>query len=208
MLPKIRGETPISKDDLKPRDHIYTYRTGYIYCHHGIYEGNGRIIHFTGDMLGGNSLSSFSSSSSHHKKCSNCGYQSNVMGVIRTCFDCFLHEFKNLYLYVYGKCDPPEEVLSCARFLLQKYKGFGDYSLTENNCEDFAIYCKTGCLLFDQNGKHVSRSTQVRKAGLVIDGVTSAISPLGAVLKLLKNSKYTERRISVEVFYDKYHYKA
>lgn len=175
----------------------------------GIYEGNGFIIHFTGNMLGGNSLSSFSSSLSHSQKCPNCGYQSNIMGVIRTCFDCFLHEYKNLYLYVYIKCDPPEEVLSRARFLVQKYKGFGDYSLTKNNCEDFAIYCKTGCLLFDHNGKHVSRSTQVRKAGLVIDGIISAfIGPIGLLLYILKQKKYTTRKISVEVFYDEYRYKA
>lgn len=30
--------------------------------------------------------------------------------------------------------------------------GFGRYDLFENNCEDFAIYCKTGLLCKDEQG--------------------------------------------------------
>lgn len=43
--------------------------------------------------------------------------------------------------------DPPEEVVHRAKYLLSG-NGFGEYHLLDNNCEDFAIYCKTGLLVF------------------------------------------------------------
>jgi Lecithin retinol acyltransferase len=41
-------------------------------------------------------------------------------------------------------------------YLLQN--GFGNYDVFENNCEDFAIYCKTGLLPLDDPG--IGRSGQ------------------------------------------------
>lgn len=41
-------------------------------------------------------------------------------------------------------------------YLLQN--GFGNYDVFENNCEDFAIYCKTGLLPMDDPG--IGRSGQ------------------------------------------------
>lgn len=41
-------------------------------------------------------------------------------------------------------------------YLLQN--GFGNYDLFENNCEDFALYCKTGLLPVDEQG--IGRSGQ------------------------------------------------
>ncbi|MED6118683.1 hypothetical protein PIB30_005155 [Stylosanthes scabra] len=51
----------------------------------------------------------------------------------------------------YNECllatsDPTEQVLRRALFLLEN--GFGDYHVFKNDCEDFAIYCKTGLLVF------------------------------------------------------------
>nr|XP_048336958.1 protein LEAD-SENSITIVE 1-like [Ziziphus jujuba var. spinosa] len=75
---------------------------------------------------------------------------------------CSLDSFLNggeLYLYKYGislaffiaktqggtctlgSTDPPNSVLYRAR---KELNGFGAYNLFNNNCEDFAIYCKTG----------------------------------------------------------------
>ena len=34
--------------DLNPGDHIYVKRRGLLYSHHGIYAGNGNVIHYTG----------------------------------------------------------------------------------------------------------------------------------------------------------------
>uniref|UniRef100_A0A1J3H3Y7 LRAT domain-containing protein n=1 Tax=Noccaea caerulescens TaxID=107243 RepID=A0A1J3H3Y7_NOCCA len=160
----------ISRDDLKPGDHIYSWRS-YIYSHHGIYLGDGKVIHFTrGDGLEigtGTFLDNIivSSVPNHggDNPCPDCGDQSNLDGVISSCLDCFLSG-GNLYLFEYnvskaiflakhrgGTCtiapsDPSEQVISRAKFLLAR-NGFGHYDLLENNCEDFAIYCKTGLLV-------------------------------------------------------------
>ncbi|XP_047961581.1 protein LEAD-SENSITIVE 1-like [Salvia hispanica] len=41
-----------------------------------------------------------------------------------------------------AKSDPPEDVIHRAKHLLRK--GFRKYDWLLNNCEDFAMYCKTG----------------------------------------------------------------
>nr|GFA53983.1 hypothetical protein [Tanacetum cinerariifolium] len=47
-----------------------------------------------------------------------------------------------------AKSDPPQEVIHRAMYLLQN--GFGNYCLVKNNCEDFALYCKTSLLGCDR----------------------------------------------------------
>ncbi|KAH0847474.1 LOW QUALITY PROTEIN: hypothetical protein HID58_091746, partial [Brassica napus] len=161
----------ISRDELKAGDHIYSWRS-YIYSHHGIYVGAGKVIHFT--RRGGLEIGTgtyldkiIEISVPRHggdNPCPNCGGQSTLDGVISSCLDCFLAG-GNLYLFQYdvskailvakqrgGTCttapsDPPEEVVHRARYLLWG-NGFGEYHLLDNNCEDFAIYCKTGLLVF------------------------------------------------------------
>ncbi|CAF2345148.1 unnamed protein product [Brassica napus] len=161
----------ISRDELKAGDHIYSWRS-YIYSHHGIYVGDGKVIHFT--RRGGLEIGTgtyldkiIQFSVPRHggdNPCPNCGDQSILDGVISSCLDCFLAG-GSLYLFQYdvskailvakqrgGTCttatsDPPEEVVHRARYLLSG-NGFGEYHLLDNNCEDFAIYCKTGLLVF------------------------------------------------------------
>ncbi|KFK24447.1 hypothetical protein AALP_AAs48179U000200 [Arabis alpina] len=208
----------ISRDDLKPGDHIYSWRNSYTYSHHGIYVGDGKVIHFTrgggqetrtgafldkveeaihftregvpetrmGTVLGkieefvhftrggvlearvGSFLDKITNISipNHgggNYPCLICGDQSNLDGVISSCLNCFLSG-GNLYLFEYGvskaifmanprggtctiaTSDPFDEVISRAKFLFQG-KGFGHYDLLENNCEGFAIYCKTGLVI-------------------------------------------------------------
>ncbi|XP_020234112.1 uncharacterized protein LOC109814159 [Cajanus cajan] len=160
----------IDREQLKPGDHIYSWRQAYIYAHHGIYVGDGMVIHFTrgaGQEIGtGTVLDSilFSSSPSHYSDtpCPRCGDQSTSDGVISSCLDCFLSG-GNLYVFEYGvspafflakarggtctlaPSDPTEDVLRRASFLLEN--GFGGYNSFKNNCEDFALYCKTGLLV-------------------------------------------------------------
>lgn len=159
----------IERDQLKPGDHIYSWRLSYLYAHHGIYIGEGQVLHFTrgGHEIGtGTVLDRIILSSSPSPpvgtQCQICGDQSRLDGVISSCIDCFLSG-GNLYLFEYGvspvfylakarggtctlaKSDPPEDVLHRASYLLQN--GFGGYNLFKNNCEDFAVYCKTGLLV-------------------------------------------------------------
>ncbi|KAL6959756.1 hypothetical protein U1Q18_039911 [Sarracenia purpurea var. burkii] len=142
-----------------------TFREG------GIYSGDGKVIHFTrgaGQEIGTGTVLDriiFSSSPSHSSDtpCQQCGDQSRLDGVMSSCIDCFLSGGE-LYIFQYavspvlfltkargGTCtlaasDPPEDVLHRAEFLLKN--GFGGYNIFKNNCEDFAIYCKTGLLVY------------------------------------------------------------
>nr|GEV16720.1 putative NC domain-containing protein-related protein [Tanacetum cinerariifolium] len=160
----------IDKSQIKEGDHIYSWRTAWLYAHHGIYVGNDKVIHFTrggGQEIGtGTVLDRIllsTSPSNSGDPCPKCGDQSSDDGVIASCLDCFLSG-GDLYLFRYsaspaffiakargGTCtlavsDPPEDVLHRAQFLLEN--GFGGYNIFKNNCEDFAIYCKTGLLVF------------------------------------------------------------
>ncbi|KAJ1691551.1 hypothetical protein LUZ63_015706 [Rhynchospora breviuscula] len=201
----------VGRDELKPGDHIYSWRSAYLYSHHGIYIGDEKVVHFTraaGQEIGTGTvldLILFSSSPTTHAanscdRCTaardqhqpelrNCSDGSAGGGVIISCLDCFL-DGGNLYLFTYnvspafflakargGTCtlagsDVPDVVVHRALFLLTR--GFGAYCLFKNNCEDFAIYCKTGLLV--ETAFSVGRSGQLTSITAAISAVAS--SPL------------------------------
>lgn len=93
--------------------------------------------------------------------CEICGYdKTRHKGVVKSCLECFSHGH-GLYLFKYGvssphfffsgagtcstnECDDPNTVVQRAELMFAGDKGgFGDFSLTENNCECFAFHCKT-----------------------------------------------------------------
>ncbi|CAL9105414.1 unnamed protein product [Musa acuminata var. zebrina] len=192
----------IEREQLVPGDHIYSWRSACIYAHHGIYVGDGMVIHYTGaagQEIGRGTFVNriFSISSSPWKNstpvCERCGVdQSRQNGVTKSCLDCFLAGF-NLCLFRYsvtpaffitqargGTCtlavsDPPEVVLHRAQYLLGN-NGFSTYSLFNNNCEDLAMYCKTG-LLVDASSGGATRSGQISSLAAAMTLVAS--SPLG-----------------------------
>ncbi|CAK8566173.1 unnamed protein product [Lathyrus sativus] len=159
----------IDRKQLKPGDHIYSLRQAYLYAHHGIYVREGMVINFTRGTSGTQTLfdrlftSSFPALNARIP-CQKCvdANQTKSNGVIMSCLDCFLSGGE-LYLFKYGvscalflaqarggtctlaSSDPAEEVICRAIYLLEN--GFGDYNVFKNNCEDFAIYCKTGLLV-------------------------------------------------------------
>ncbi|KAK4278132.1 hypothetical protein QN277_016021 [Acacia crassicarpa] len=186
----------IDREELKPGDHIYSWREAHIYAHHGIYVGEGEVIHFTrgGQEIGTGTILDrllLSSSPTHsaNNPCPKCGDQSNLNGVISSCLDCFLFG-GHLYRFEYGvspaffiakarggtctlaPSDLPEDVLCRARYLLEN--GFGVYNVFKNNCEDFAIYCKTGLLVITNIS--VGRSGQAASYVAAVSAVVS--SPL------------------------------
>ncbi|KAF3434453.1 hypothetical protein FNV43_RR25556 [Rhamnella rubrinervis] len=147
----------IGREEVKPGDHIYTWRSGYTYSHHGIYVGDGRVIHLTRGP--GFIVSSYSRSQSSNDDpvvCCNiedflCDghlyrfnyYASGVVLLIKRAGTCSL-----------ASSNPPEQVLHRAYYLLEH--GFGNYHLFGKNCEDFALYCKTGIVKGDKTGGGIS----------------------------------------------------
>ncbi|MFS7923654.1 putative LRAT domain-containing protein [Helianthus anomalus] len=43
--------------------------------------------------------------------------------------------------------DPPQDFINRAISLFGQHKGFGEYNVVTNNCEDFALYCKTELMI-------------------------------------------------------------
>ncbi|PON39023.1 LRAT-like domain containing protein [Trema orientale] len=184
--------------EIKPGDHIYTYRAVFAYSHHGIFVGGSKVVHFRPER---NLNSSEASSADSYDSMScptfpDCGFRQPNSGVVLSCLDCFLRN-GSIYCFEYGvtpsvflakvrggTCttavsDPPETTIHRAMYLLQN--GFGNYDVFQNNCEDFALYCKTGLLIMDKLG--VGRSGQ---ASSVIGAPLAAI--LSSPLKLLMPS--------------------
>jgi cell wall-associated NlpC family hydrolase len=104
----------LSKEDLSLGDHIYVKRL--LYSHHGIYAGDGKVIHYTGEEK-----------------------EKKDPSVRETEINDFLKGGK-LKKRNYKRRLPSYETLSLAKeHLFDKC-----YSLTLNNCEHFATYCATG----------------------------------------------------------------
>ncbi|KAL6609903.1 hypothetical protein ACP70R_039872 [Stipagrostis hirtigluma subsp. patula] len=155
----------------------------------GIYVGDNTVIHFTRgrDQEVGTGtvidlpLVSFGPKRSN-TPCSVCTGEvttsttAETNGVVSSCLDCFvaggaLYRFEyavNPALFLAkvrgGTCtlatsDPNETVVHRAKYMLTN--GFRCYSLFKSNCEDFAIYCKTGLLVAErgvlgQSGQAIS----------------------------------------------------
>lgn len=192
----------VERSEIKPGDHIYTYRAVFAYSHHGIFVGGSKVVHFRPQRNLNSSTDTpdfYDSSSSNPSSCPifpDCGFRQPNSGVVLSCLDCFLRN-GSLYCFDYGV--PPSVFLSRVRggtcttatsdsfdmvihramYLLQN--GFGNYNVFQNNCEDFALYCKTGLLIVDRLG--VGRSGQ---ASSVIGAPLAAI--LSSPLKLLMPS--------------------
>ena len=107
---------PLIEKDLNHGDHIYVKRKRLLYSHHGIYAGEGNVIHFKGAEK-----------------------EKRDPAVIITDIDNFLNGGK-LRRRDYKERLPYSESLRIAREHLSKKR----YSLRGNNCEHFATYCATG----------------------------------------------------------------
>ncbi|KAK6942533.1 LRAT domain [Dillenia turbinata] len=203
----------VSRSSLKPGDHIYTWRTGYCYAHHGIYIGDNRVIHFRrqAHVVRRTMIDLTLGAEEAELACPTCGSPpKNSNAVFCTCLDCFLWG-GCLYLFEYdvsparflaklrggtytlADSDPLSIVLHRAKLLLKT--GFGCYSLFKNNCEDFAIYCKTGLFVEDEAGS-VGRSGQ---SATVIGGYIAAA--LSTPLCLFTNNVYVMAAAAVGVYF-------
>jgi hypothetical protein len=204
----------VARDSLKPGDHIYSWRTAYIYAHHGIYVGDNKVIHFTrrGQEVGTGTVLDIllvsSGPARSYVVCPDCTPPEEGHGVFSSCLNCFLSG-GILYKFEYsvspalflakargGTCtlavsDAPDTVVHRANYLLTN--GFGCYNIFKNNCEDFAIYCKTGLLVVDQ--RTMGQSGQ---AVSIIGGPLAAV--LSTPLRLVTTNVYGMAATAVGVY--------
>ncbi|GAV71129.1 LRAT domain-containing protein [Cephalotus follicularis] len=159
----------VERSQIKAGDHIYTYRAVFTYSHHGIYVGGSKVVHFRPKWNMNSSSETSTDIEDSKPSCEvfpDCGFRQPNSGVRGgTCTT--------------AASDSPETVIHRAMYLLQN--GFGNYDMFQNNCEDFALYCKTGLLVVDNQG--VGRSGQ---ASSIIGAPLAAI--LSSPLKLLMPS--------------------
>nr|XP_043628969.1 protein LEAD-SENSITIVE 1-like isoform X2 [Erigeron canadensis] len=185
----------VEVSDLNKGDHVYTWRKCGFYSHHGIFIGDGKIIHFVQTNKSA-ILASSSESSDHSGEYTPCLDESYCRsetvpgsGVRITCIACFVKNKKRfLYRYKYnasskfliakvraGTCttassDPQETVMHRVNYLYKN--GYGEYHLKNNNCEDFALYCKTG--LWSNDKDRQGRSSQAN----MVDGYLELVEEL------------------------------
>ena len=122
------------------------------YTHHGIYIGNGRVIHYSG-------LAD--------------GLQSGpVEEIAITTFA----SKKGFVVKSYKKSFPAEEIVSLAKSRV----GEDLYDIVTNNCEHFCLSCIVGVPTSDQVEKAVwvSASSAATIAGLVARGAVAASGPI------------------------------
>ncbi|KEH41927.1 putative endopeptidase, NLPC/P60 domain, LRAT-like domain-containing protein [Medicago truncatula] len=204
----------VTRESLKAGDHIYSWRTAYIYAHHGIYIGDDKVIHFTrrGQEVGtGTVLDVLLLSSAPARSqeiCPICIPSQEDHGVVVSCLNCFLAGGV-LYRFEYavspalflakargGTCtlavsDEDDVVVHRALYLLEN--GFRCYNVFKNNCEDFAIYCKTGLVVVDE--RTIGQSGQ---AVSIIGGPLAAV--LSTPLRLVTTNVYGMAATAVGVY--------
>lgn len=180
----------------------------------GIYVGDDKVIHFTrrGREVGTGTFVDFLLVSSRPSRslvpCETCTPPEEGHGVVSSCLNCFLSG-GILYRFDYsvtpalflakargGTCtladsDPSDVVVHRANYLLEN--GFGCYNVFKNNCEDFAIYCKTGLLVLDQGA-----IGQGGQAVSIVGGPLAAV--LSAPLRLLTTNIYGMAASAVVVY--------
>ena len=138
----------VSDSELKKGDVIGVHRIGGVYDHYGIYTGRGKVIHFSneGSDFGGDirvrraTLSQFKNGASNVFVVDFEAYRDyrenpelfDFAGLFKLAIDSFFDNELTLY--------SPEETVERAESQL----GEGDYNLVFNNCEHFAVWCKTG----------------------------------------------------------------
>ena len=144
-------------------DHIRVLQP--LYWHHGIDCGNGTVIHYSGGV---------------GRKVNACVQRST------------LEEFaegRRVEVMSHERCLLPDAVIARAESRL----GEASYSLAFNNCEHFALWCKTGCHRSEQTeaaadiiAETVGRGTKAEPHLGVVQSVAKAALRIIGCLVLLK----------------------
>jgi hypothetical protein len=138
----------VERCQLKPGDHIYCYRWLGLYTHHGIYTGDEKheVIHFS------NPSTSESKKNGARICCCSLeeflgGYQLRLVA-----YNSSILSVKRWGTTHNQESRDPKDVVKTAVCYLKNPSKWDSYSLFFNNCETFAVYCKTGLPLSSQTG--------------------------------------------------------
>lgn len=102
-------------------DHIFVQSLGY--SHHGIDCGDGTVVHFNASPL----VSLARQLTNRPPQIEFCSLEQFTAG-------------RSVFIRLYDVCDSPDKTIERALSRL----GETDYRVFENNCEHFAVWCKTG----------------------------------------------------------------
>ena len=105
-------------------DHLFYYRAGSIYSHHGICCGDGSVVHYESSLW---------------MKLAGRRDHETAPRVKRVPLAEFA-QGSGVLVRNYDVCDHPDTVIERSLSRI----GEIDYSLFQNNCEHFAVWCKTG----------------------------------------------------------------
>lgn len=139
----------IPRGKLSKGDHIYVYKKGMLYQHHGIYtaeEGDTEVIHFSAPKKTNASV------------CSSTLKEFLNGGKVRlTVYN--EESWLKSHIKKRGTChqvtsQKAEQVVKDAQHYLENPKDWGKYDVFKHNCETFAYCCKTG--------KKVDRNTRTQ----------------------------------------------
>ena len=125
----------VAPEELEIGDHVYSKRYLGLYVHHGIYAGNGTVIHFSGTFP----------ADARIKRCTVDEFNGwQAWRIRRAMYGLPAHL---LWLKMAGTAygepsDSPRQVMARAEELMRENKI--RFSIFEYNCEGFVYYCKTG----------------------------------------------------------------
>uniref|UniRef100_A0A0G4FRN0 LRAT domain-containing protein n=1 Tax=Chromera velia CCMP2878 TaxID=1169474 RepID=A0A0G4FRN0_9ALVE len=165
---------------LKPGDHIKRELTcqgiAALATHHGIYMGNGRVIHFSGNESRGQGVLGLLTSKQRAQ-------------ISSTSIGEFMHRGSRLEVVNDGSQEDTDSVLLRAEEALHE-QTFGDYSLVSNNCEHFADYCRKG-----DRGR---RSRQVDTVALGVGAVAAVAAGVAVASGAAAGYFFSTRRQAEE----------
>ncbi len=140
----------LTETNLLPGDHIYVKRKGRFYTHHGIYMGDGKVIHFAGSI---------------REKIDPVVHETDLSKFLKGGI---------LRWRDYKQGLPASETIRIAREQLSDRS----YSMIWNNCEHFATYCATGKKK-SQQVKRVLSGLSTVAVGVVLFVLTRVVSSPG-----------------------------
>ena len=141
------------KHSLSPGDHIYCNRdkAADLYSHHGIYVGDGKVIHFASDssQAGYPRKDSIDSRFIRIMRGTLSGFKgSDTLEIVEYNSEMSVKERVELETGSCHRVDamPRDETLKVAEYFVERSDLWDSYNLYSNNCENFACFCKTGLL--------------------------------------------------------------